>query len=293
MSSLFTFPILAQGLISGVLLGGVYALTALGLTLIFGVMRIINIAHGTVLMIGAYLTYWLFTLYGLNPFLSLLVSIPAAFLLGALLQRALIRPVIGAPELTALLVTFGISIILTNLALYVWAPDLRTVSFLSGSLRVGSLAFSTPRTVASALALGITAAALLFLKYSRTGKAIRATAQHREVAKVCGIDVHQIDLITFGLGSALTAAAGSLVSFMFAIYPEMGPLYTLKAFCVVILGGLGSSLGSLLGGLVLGIAESYASIFFSAQIAEAVAYVLLVLILLIRPQGFLGEAAKE
>jgi branched-chain amino acid transport system permease protein len=293
VSNLLTFPILAQGLISGILQGGVYALTALGLTLIFGVMRIINIAHGTVLMIGAYLTYWLFTLYGLNPFLSLLASIPAAFLLGALLQRALIRPVIGAPELTALLVTFGISIILTNLALYIWAPDVRTVSFLSGSLRLGELAFSTPRTVASVSALGITAAALLFLKYSRTGKAIRATAQHREVAKVCGIDVQRIDLITFGLGSALAAAAGSLVSFMFAIYPEMGPLYTLKAFSVVILGGLGSSLGALLGGLVLGVAESYASIFFNAQIAEAVAYVLLVLILLVRPQGLLGEAAKE
>ncbi len=293
MSSLFTFPILIQGLVSGILLGGVYALTALGLTLIFGVMRIINIAHGTVLMIGAYFTYWLFTLYGLNPFLSLLVSIPAAFLLGALLQRTVIRRVIGAPELTALLVTFGISIILTNAAFYLWAPDLRTVSFLSGSWRVGGLAFSTPRTAASLMALGITLAALLFLKYSRTGKAIRATAQHREVATVCGIDVHRIDLLTFGLGSALTGAAGSLVSFMFAIYPEMGPLYTLKAFSVVILGGLGSTLGSLLGGLVLGVAESYASIFFNAQIAEAVAYVLLVLVLLIRPQGLLGEAAKE
>lgn len=293
MIALLSFPVLLQTLISGVLLGGVYALTALGLTLVFGVMRVINIAHGTLLMLGAYITYWLFTLYGLNPFLSLLVSIPALYALGALLQRTLIRRVVGAPELTALLVTFGISIILTNLALVVWEPDLRTVAFLSGSLRVAGIALSKPRTVASLAALAVTLAALVILKHTRLGKAMRATAQHREVAAVCGIDVARIDRLTFALGAALTAAAGSLVSFMFAIYPEMGPLYTLKAFCVVVLGGLGSAAGALLGGIVLGIAEALAALLWSAQVGEATAYVLLILVLLLRPQGFFGEAAKE
>lgn len=292
MPGTLTIPMLAQGLVSGLLLGGVYALMALGLTLVFGVMRVINIAHGTLLMLGAYVTYWLFTLYGINPILSLLFSMPLIGLLGVLLQRFFIRRVIGAPELSALLLTFGISIILTNLALYFWAPDLRSVPYLSGAIRIGGLAFSTPRTVASVGALGVTLAAFLFLKHTRTGKAIRATAQHREVAIVCGIDVRRINLITFGLGAALAGAGGSFLSFMFAIYPEMGPLYTLKSFCVVVLGGMGSYLGALLGGLILGVAESYASLLLTTEIAEAVAYILLVAVLLLKPSGLLGEARE-
>jgi len=289
---LLSLPLLAQGLISGLLLGGVYALIALGLTLVFGVMRVINIAHGTLLMLGAYITYWLFTLYNVNPFISLLASMPVVFFLGLILQRFFVQRVIGAPELSALLVTFGISIFLINMALYFWAPDLRSVPYLSGSIRIGDLAFSKPRTVAAATALLITIAFFLFLKKTRIGKAIRATSQNREVAAVCGIEVKQVYLITFSLGAALAAAGGSLISFMFAIYPEMGPLYTLKSFCVVVLGGMGSYLGAFLGGLILGVVESYASLFLTTELSEAVAYLLLVVVLLIKPSGLLGEVRE-
>ena len=292
MPSTLTLPILVQGLINGILLGGVYALMALGLTLIFGVMRIINIAHGTLLMIGAYLTYWLFILYGVNPFLSLAVSIPLVALLGYFLQRALLWRVVGAPQLSGLLVTFGVAIILNNVALYLWDPNLRSVPFLSGSVWLFGMAFSVPRTVAFLVAAGITVGTFLFLKVGRIGKAIRATTQNREVAQVCGIEVERIDRLTVSLGAGLAAAAGSLLSFMFAIYPEMGPPYTLKSFCVVVLGGMGNTIGAVLGGLILGVAESYTSIFLTAEIAELVAYVLLVVILLVKPSGLLGEAQE-
>jgi branched-chain amino acid transport system permease protein len=286
--------VLAQGLVTGVLLGGVYAMVALGLTLVFGVMRVINVAHGTLLMVGAYLTFTVVNGLGMNPLASLLVSAPVLFLLGALIQRFLVERVVGAPELQGLLVTFGVSIILINFALLVWSPNIRAVTYLSGSylLRIpelGSVAFSRPRMIAFLVALAATVAAMLFLRGTRTGKAIRATAQNQTVAVVCGVDVQRVRLLSFGIGAALAGIGGSLISLMYAIYPEMGPLYTLKAFCVVVLGGLGSYAGALLGGVILGVAESYTGLFVGTQAAEAVAYLLLIAVLLLRPQGLLGE----
>lgn len=281
--------VLAQGLVTGVLLGGVYAMVALGLTLIFGVMRVINVAHGTLLMVGAYVTFTAVNAFGVNPLLSILVSAPLLFLLGVLVQRFVVERVVGAPELQGLLVTFGVSIILINFALRVFKPDIRAVSYLSGSLTLGGVAFSMPRLIGFAVALAATVAAMLFLKRSRLGKAIRATAQNQMVAVVCGVDVKRIRLVSFGLGAALAGVGGSLISIMYAIYPEMGPLYTLKAFCVVVLGGLGSYLGALLGGVILGVAESYTGLYVGTQAAEAVAYLLLIAVLLFRPQGLLGE----
>ncbi|HEY8369779.1 MAG TPA: branched-chain amino acid ABC transporter permease, partial [Thermodesulfobacteriota bacterium] len=224
--------LLAQGLVTGVLLGGVYALVALGLTLIFGVMRVINVAHGTLLMVGAYVTFTAANGLGMNPLASLLVSAPLLFLLGVLVQRFVVERVVGAPELQGLLVTFGVSIILINLALRIFKPDIRAVTYLSGSLTLGGVAFSIPRLIAFAVAVAVTAAAMLFLKRSRLGKAIRATAQNQTVAVVCGVDVKRIRLFAFGLGAALAGVGGSLISLMYAVYPEMGSLYTLKAFCV-------------------------------------------------------------
>ena len=274
---------------TGVLLGGVYALVALGLTLIFGVMRVINVAHGTLLMVGAYVTFTAANGLGMNPLASLLVSAPLLFLLGVLVQRFVVERVVGAPELQGLLVTFGVSIILINLALRIFKPDIRAVTYLSGSLTLGGVAFSIPRLIAFAVAVAVTAAAMLFLKRSRLGKAIRATAQNQTVAVVCGVDVKRIRLFAFGLGAALAGVGGSLISLMYAIYPEMGSLYTPKAFCVVVLGGLGSYLGALLGGVILGLAESFTGLYVGTQAAEAVAYLLLVAVLLVRPQGLLGE----
>jgi branched-chain amino acid transport system permease protein len=285
---LLTPTIVFQTAVSGLLLGGVYALIALGLTLIFGVMRVINVAHGTLLMVGAYVTYWLFHLYGLNPILSLAVSMPLLFVMGVLLQKFVVSKVVDAPELTSLLVTFGISIFIINVVIYLFSSDFRAVPYLTGSVKLGEVAFSLPRSLAFGLALLISMGAYFFLKRTRLGKAIRAVSQQRDVAQVCGIDVAKIDMIAFGAGAALAAAGGTLISILFAIFPEMGGNYLLKCFAVVILGGIGSYTGAFLGGLLIGVSEAFGALLISAQAAEAVAYIILVLVLLLKPTGLVG-----
>ena len=284
----FTGTMLLQGIVSGLLSGGVYAMVALGMALIFGVMRVINVAHGTLLMLGGYATYWLFALYGMNPFLSLLISFPLLFVVGLLLQRFFVSRVVGAPELSSLILTFGLSIFITNVAVMSWTSDYRSVEFLTGSFLLGPIAISKPRLVTFGFALLITVAAFVFLNKTKTGKAIRATSQHRELAQVCGINVRRIDLITFGLASALAGAGGSLISVMYSIFPEMGRGYVFKSFLVIVLGGAGNYPGAFLGGLLLGVVEGLTSLLLTAQLSEVIAYVLLVLVLLIRPTGLLG-----
>ena len=292
MNAFITPTMLGQVIISGLLAGSLYAMVALGLGLIFGVMRVLNIAHGPLLMLGAYVTFWLFSTVGLNPYLSLLVSMPLLYLLGMLLQRFLVRRVVDAPELSSLLLTFGVSIALVNVAQLAFTSDLRAVEYLTGSFVLGPFAFSKSRVIACAIAIAITVSAFLFLQKTRLGKAIRAVSQSREVAQVCGINVGRIHMIAFGLASALAAAGGSLVAVMVAIQPEMGQVYTFKSFLVIVLGGAGNYPGALLGGLLLGLIEQVSSLFLTTQVNEAVAYILLVLVLLVRPTGLLGGRAS-
>ena len=277
-----------QVVVSGILAGGLYAMVALGLALIFGVMRVINIAHGPLLMLGAYATFFLYSRLDVNPFLTVPLSMAALFVVGMLLQRTLIFRVVDAPELSSLLLTFGISIALVNLAQLAFTSDLRAVEYITGAWLVGGLALSKPRVIAFAFAAGVTALAFVFLKRTRLGKAIRATSQSREVAMVCGVDVGRIHMLTFGLASALAAAGGSLLAVIVAIQPEMGQVWTFKSFLVIVLGGAGNYPGALLGGMLLGLVEQLASLFLTTQLSEVVAYVLLVLVLLVRPTGLLG-----
>ena len=280
-----------QVVISGLLAGALYAMVALGLGLIFGVMRVLNVAHGPLLMLGAYTTFWLFHWFGLNPYLSLLVSMPALFLVGVVLQRLLVRRVVDAPELSSLLLMFGVGIALVNVTQLAFTSDLRSVEYLTGSFVWGPFAFSKSRVIACAFAIVITAGAFWFLQKTRLGKALRAVSQSREVAQVCGVNVQQIHMLAFGFASALAAAGGSLVAVMVAIQPEMGQVYTFKSFLVIVLGGAGNYPGALVGGLLLGLVEQLSSLFLSTQVNEAVAYVLLVLVLLVRPTGlFKGRA---
>jgi branched-chain amino acid transport system permease protein len=287
MTLVITPAMIGQVIISGLLAGALYAMVALGLGLIFGVMRVLNVAHGPILMLGAYTTFWLFQQFGLNPYLSLLVSMPLLFVVGMALHRALVSRVVDAPELSSLLLTFGVSIVLVNLAQLGFTSDLRSVEYLTGSFALGPFAFSKSRVIACAFAIGITVGAFLFLQKTRLGKAIRAVSQSREVAQVCGINVQRIHMISFGVASALAAAGGSLIAVMVAIQPDMGGIYTFKSFLVIVLGGAGNYPGALLGGLLLGLVEQLSSLFLTTQINEAVAYVLLVLVLLVRPTGLL------
>ena len=288
MNVVITPAMLGQVVVSGILAGALYAMVALGLALIFGVMRVINIAHGPLLMLGAYTTFFLYQALGLNPYLSVPITMLVLFALGALLQRTLVFRVVDAPELSSLLLTFGISIALVNLAQLAFTSNLRAIEYATGSYTLGPLAFSKSRLIAFAVAAALTGLAFLFLQRTRLGKAIRATSQSREVAMVCGVDVRRIHLITFGVAAALAGAGGALVSVIVAIQPEMGQIWTFKSFLVIVLGGAGNYPGALLGGVLLGLVEQIASLFLTTQLSEAVAYILLVVILLIRPTGLLG-----
>jgi len=283
-----TPAMLAQVIVSGILAGSLYAMVALGLGLIFGVMRVINIAHGPLLMLGAYATYFLTTSAGLNPFLTVPIAMALLFVVGVALQRTLVFRVVDAPELSSLLLTFGISIALVNLAQLAFTSDLRAVEYITGAWVVGGLALSKPRVIAFLFAAGVTALSFVLLKSTRLGKAIRATSQSREVAMVCGVDVARIHMLTFGFASALAAAGGALLAMIVAIQPEMGGVWTFKSFLVIVLGGAGNYPGALVGGLLLVLVEQVASLFLTTQLSEVVAYVLLVVVLLIRPTGLLG-----
>jgi len=281
---------LLQVIVSGLLLGGVYALFATGLNLIFGVMRVINLGHGELMMLGAYTTFWLFSLYDVNPLLSIPISAALMFALGVVLQRFIVERVVGRPLLSSLLLTFGLSTLFMGVALNRWDADYRSVAYrpLTGSFHLLGLDVSRSRLVAFGIALLVTGATYAFLRFSRFGKAIRATAQHAQVAQVCGIDVGRVRLVVFGLGSAMAAVSGSLIVTIFAVNPEVGRTFIAKAFAIVVLGGLGSFAGAFAGALLLGVAETVTAYFADTQLAEAVSYAVLVLVLMIRPSGFFG-----
>jgi branched-chain amino acid transport system permease protein len=280
---------LLQVVISGLLLGGVYALFAAGMNMIFGVLRVINLAHGELMMLGAYTTFWLFALANVNPLLSIPVSALVMFSLGAVIERTMIERVVRQPLLSSLLLTFGLSTLFMGTALTLWTANFRSVPYLTGSVNVFGINLSQSRLVAFAIALAITGLTYGFLRFTTFGKAIRATAQNAEVAQVCGINVGRVRLVTFALGSAMAAVAGSLIAMIFTIGPEMGRMFIGRAFAIVVLGGLGSFVGAFLGALVLGVVETLAAFFTDTQIAEGVSYAVLVLVLLLRPAGLFGE----
>lgn len=272
-------------LIRGLMLGSVYALVGMGLTLVWGVVGIVNIAHGEFVMLGAYLAFWSFSLLHLNPLFSVALAIPVFFLVGTVIHKRITERLTRAPELSALILTFGMSILIWNLAQFFWTNTYRSVSYLTGSFPFLGLVFAKSKTVSFFLAVGITAALFAFLKYSRMGKGIRATSQNPEVALVCGINTMRMRAITFGMGIALAGAAGAIVSLQWVIFPQMGASYVSKAFAIVVLGGLGNIQGALAGGLIIGVLESLVTQYWSAKMAQIIPSVTILLILLLRPTG--------
>jgi branched-chain amino acid transport system permease protein len=282
---------LATVVIGGVMQGGVYAMFAVGLTMIFGVMRIINAAHGEMVMMGAYLTWTAFFYLGLDPLVALLLTLPVAFLFGLAVQKLLLDAVVGQPELTALLVTFGLGLVMIYTAELIFTTDFRTVPYVPGTVQLTrTIAVGQNRVISFGMAVTITAAVFLFLKFSRLGMAIRATALNAEVAMVCGIDVRRIYLVTTGLAAALAAAGGALVSIQFGFNPETGTVYTLQAFAIVILGGRGHYVGAMIGGVMLAVLENLVSLLVpnGTAMVELAAYGLMIVVLLIRPGGLMG-----
>ena len=282
--------LILQALLSGLLNGGIYSLVAVGLTLIFGVMRIINFAHGSLMMLGMYVSYWLFVLWGVDPYLSLIASGSVLFAVGVFIEAVLVSPVLEAPEHDQLLLTLGISLVIENLALFLWKADPRTVtvSYLAVAPMVGGIMISSPRVIAFVVSLAFTAALYLFLKRTDLGRAIRAVSQDREGALTVGINMRRIYGLAFGIGCACVGAAGSLVAPFYAVDPYVGGVFVITAFVVVVLGGMGNFGGALLAALIVGLAESVAAVFIPAAMKQIVMYTIFVVVLLFRPQGLFG-----
>jgi branched-chain amino acid transport system permease protein len=282
---------LLQLLVNGLLLGGIYALISIGLTLIFGVLEIINFAHGEFLMIGMYLTYAFFHFFGIDPYVSLLFILPISFLIGISVQKIIIQPLLNSPPLNQIFATIGLSIVLQNLALWLFKADYRTIetSYAKMNLFLGDLIFNLPRLIAFFIALSMILTLFLFLKMTYTGMAIRALAQQRRAAMLMGINVYRTYTIAFGIGIACVGAAGTILMPIYFVFPTVGSLFVLAAFVVVILGGYNSLVGSLLAGLIIGVIEAFSGFFISPHLKEAVYFTIFIFILLFRPTGLLGR----
>ncbi len=281
-----------QALISGILIGGVYALIGIGLTIIFGVMRIINFAHGDIMMIGMYLTYNLFTLCGIDPFVSVVLCIPLMFLFGSFLQLVFINRILDSLPQNQILLTIGLGLIMSNTVMLIYTSDYKilTTSYSSGSINLAGISVSEPLAISFVITVALTVLLYLFLMKTDMGQAIRATAQDRDAARLMGINVKKMSMIAFGLGAAMAGTAGALISPTYYIFPQIGSTFTLKAFVITVLGGMGSVIGATIGGIIIGVAESLGALYISSGWKEVLVYVLFLLVLLFKPSGLLGRS---
>jgi branched-chain amino acid transport system permease protein len=286
---------LGQNLVFGILVGALYGLVALGLSLIFGVTKFLNVAHGELVMFGGYASFWAFSLLGIDPFLSLPISMILLFLTGAILYKVVFSHTVKFAEETkiknTLLVAFGLSVILQNLALRFFTADERgiTTSYFSTAFTIMGIRFPIIKLASLVIAVAFLIALQVFLKKTYMGKAIRATTQNWEAASLMGIDIHKVYLVAFALGAAIAGAAGTLVSINYSIQPTMGLGWTMKALIVMVLGGLGNIPGTIIGGLILGVTESATSFFISSNYREVAGLVLFILVLVFRSSGFFGS----
>ena len=277
------------------MLGGIYAAYSAGFSLIFGVMGVVNIFHGEMVMLGAFITYWIFTLFHIDPFLTIPFSILFLFIFGYLVQRFLINRVVESPPMISYILTFGIHLIVAYTCLWVWTADFRTVttSYSGFNANLSGIILPYARLATFGLALLVVAGLYLLLYKTEVGRAIQATAQDKEVARLMGVKIHQIYAITFGIGAAITGMAGSLISTYFIIFPQMGLPYTIIAFCVVVLGGMGYIPGALWGGLILGVIQSLTVTYLNAGLSGAFTFILLFIMLIVRPAGIAGRGIVE
>ncbi len=287
-----TTEILLQTLASGVLIGLIYALVAIGLTMIFGVMDIVNFAHGEFLMLGMYSSFWLFALYALDPLITLPLTIIMLFAFGVLLYKLVIVRIINAPMLSQIFTTFGIMILLRGVAQFLWKPDFRSIenSAVAGSVKLLGIQLGKPQLVAGVGAIVVTGLIYFFLNKTRLGAALEATASDKEAARLMGIDSHKMFSLAWGIGAACAGAAGVLLSTFFPIFPDVGANFILLAFVVVNLGGFGSVTGAFWAGILVGVIEVMGGLLLGPQYKTAIVLVLFLGVLMFRPQGLMGKA---
>lgn len=287
------FDLILNVAVSGILTGLVYGLMALGLSVIFGVVRVVNFAHGEMMTIAMYLAVTLFTAFKLDPLVMMVPIAAVLFVLGYLMQRSFINPFINRPEHSQFILLVAVAIIMVNVLLLIFGPDARGVqtSYSLDSFKVGPLILDATKAYAAIAAVAVAAALFAFFRFTSLGQAIRACADNYTGALVVGLDVKKLYALTFGIGAACVGAAGSILILIIDVTPAIGPAYTFLAFIIVITGGLGSMPGALLGGVLIGLTEALAGLFFAPSAKSMFAFGLLVLVLLFRPQGLLGRRA--
>ena len=282
---------LLQAVILGLLIGSIYAMMGGGLTIIFGVMKVINFAHGEFMMIAMYLTYLFFTFLNLDPFISIIFTAPALFLFGILINKAFVQYVGKVSPEATLLLTVGLSFVLINLSQFIFGSDYLwvTTKYNSKNIELANCFISFPGLIVLIIALSLIGALIVFTKYSKIGYEMRASMQDRKGALLIGIDVDRVSNLTFGIGSAMAGISGSLFVHFINLFPAVGSHVTVKSFVIVVFGGMGSIGGALLGGLLLGVVESIWSVYFFPGYREAISFFALVVIFLIRPTGLFGR----
>ncbi|HET7804633.1 MAG TPA: branched-chain amino acid ABC transporter permease [Pseudolabrys sp.] len=285
--------LLIQVLINGVLLGGFYAIMALGLALVWGVLNIVNLAHGAFIMLGAYLSWYLYQYGGIDPFIGLPLNAVIMFAVGYAVQRGLLNLVVRAPMFNTLLITFGIEVVLTYLAQLAFSADFRTINppYAGDNITVGSIVIPDVRLFAFGAAIVLTLAMWVFLLRTKLGRAIRATSQNLTAARLYGVEPRHLYATTFGIGIGLAGAAGALYGVISQVNPYIGASLTAKSFAISIIGGLDNPLGVIVGGLALGIIESLALLYVGATFGDVATFSVLVLVLIARPTGLLGRTA--
>ena len=281
--------------VAGIMLGGVYALISIGLTLIFGVLRVVNFAHGEMLMLGMFLAYWAYTLAGLPAWLTAPLSIPVFALLGWLVYRLVVRRTLGMGDVVQIFATVGIGVLLQNGALVLWTGDFRTVrgDYAEALLRIGGVQLSLPLLVAFVVAIVVSGILFLLLNLTLEGKAVRAVAQDPISALALAIDTDRVYMKTFVAGVCCVGLAGVLLAPNYPIFPAIGVSFGLVSYVVVVLGGLGSMVGALLGGFIIGMIEVVSGYFLATALKQALYFVIFVLVLLVRPQGLFGQRGAE
>ncbi|MFZ6759076.1 branched-chain amino acid ABC transporter permease [Undibacterium sp. Ji50W] len=286
-----SLEIIIQTLASGILIGLIYALVAIGLTLIFGVMDIVNFSHGEFLMFGMYSSFWMYSLFALDPMFTLPLTALFLFALGVILYKLIIRKITNAPMLSQIFTTFGLMMLFRGLAQFFWKPDFRTVdhSVVSGAVQLFGIQVGMPQVTAGAGAILVTMGIYLFLTKTRAGAALEATAADKEAAQLMGIDSQKMFAMAWGIGAACAGVAGALLSTFFPIFPEVGANFILIAFVVVNLGGFGSVIGALFAGIIVGVIEVMGGFLIGPQYKLALVLGLFLAVLMFRPQGLMGK----